>query len=111
MYNNSTNITPMKYEVYDNTTTMRIMRGFELVKINEFRKSLGERVLPFMNNKDKYKNIYFCFSRDENEFKYDKKYHETAEKVLENMINYIELNHSDLNPHINMVNFYHQIQL
>ena len=106
------NIGPMKYEVYDNTTTLRIMRGFELVKINEYRKSLGQKVLPFMSDKDKYKNIYFCFSRDENEFKGDKKYHETADDIIKEMWNYIDWYHGeDLNPQINMVSFYHPIQL
>lgn len=109
--NSASNIGPMKYEVYNNTTTLRIMRGFELVKINEFRKSLDDKVLPFIGNKDKYKNIYFCFSRDENEHVDMRKYHETANEIIKLMLDYIEKYHMDLNPHINMVNFYYQIQL
>lgn len=104
-------VEPIKYQVYNNTTTLRIMRGFELVKINEFRKSLEEKVLPFIGDKDKYKNIYFCFSMDENEFINIKKYHETADEVVRLMMEYLEKNHSDLVPHINMVNFHYQIQL
>lgn len=105
------NIGPMKYQVYDNTTTLRIMRGFELVKINESRKNAGQKVLPFLGDKDKYKNIYFCFSKDENEFPGDKKYHETADNIIKMMFDYIDWYHEDLNPQINMVPFYHPIQL
>lgn len=104
-------ISPMKYEIYDNTTTMRIMRGFELVKVNEYRKYLGERVLPFMNDKDKYKNIYFCFTRDINEFKNDKEYQEIADDIIVNMLSYIQTYYAEFEPKINMVNFYHSIQL
>ena len=60
---NNINISPMKYRVYENTTTLRLMRGFELVKVNEFRKYIEEKALPFLADKDKYKNIYFCDNR------------------------------------------------
>ena len=105
------NIGPMKYEIFTDTTTLRIMRGFELVKINENRKIMNKNVLPFNSDKDKYKNIYFCFSRDENEFKGDKKYHEVAEDIIGSMIEYLERNYEELIPVVNMVNFYHPIQL
>ena len=109
--NITSGISPMKYEVYNNTTTMRIMRGFELVKVNESRKYFGEKVLPFMSDKDKYKNIYFCFTRDINEFKNDKEYQETADDIIVNMLSYIQTYYAEFNPKINMINFYLLIQL
>ena len=57
------------------------MRGFELVRINKFRKELEFKVFPFDNNVDKYKNIYFAFSKD-----YDEN---ISEKISYNKINNI----------------------
>ena len=70
-----------KRRIYETTLNLRIMRGFELVRINKFRKELEFKVFPFDNNVDKYKNIYFAFSKD-----YDEN---ISEKISYNKINNI----------------------
>ena len=107
----SENLSPFKYSLYGTTTTFRIMRGFELIKINENRKACGNKVLPFKANFDKYKNIYFCFCRDENEFKGDKVYHNIAEDIEKKIMDYLVKNYPDMNPTISFNDLYYPIKL
>lgn len=111
MYVGENNITPLKYTVPDTTMNLRLMRGFELVKINEYRKKIGDKVLPFIGENDKYKNIYFCFSRDENEFKGDKMYYDNANLIIDEARDFLEMNYPELEPKIEMISFYHPIRL
>ena len=106
MYVGLNNITPLKYTVPGSTMNLRLMRGFELVKINEYRKKIGDKVLPFIGDNDKYKNIYFCFSRDENEFKGDKMYYDNANIIIGEAKSFLETNYSDLEPKIEMISSY-----
>jgi hypothetical protein len=104
-------ITPIKYDVFNYTLNLRIMRGFELVKINESRSSMKENVLPFICKNDKYKNIYFCFSRDENEFKGDVMYRKKAEEILNKIEGYLLEKHPDLKPSVELVKPCYPIKL
>jgi len=111
MYQGESNITPIKYTVYGSTMNLRLMRGFELVRINEYRKKVGDKVLPFLGENDKYKNIYFCFSRDENEFKGDKMYYDNANNIINIMKDFLIQNYPELNPKIEMVANYFPVRL
>lgn len=104
-------ISPFKYGVYNYALNIRIMRGFELVKINEFRKRCMENALPFKGELDKYKNIYFCFCKDENEFKQFKIYNEIADDILKEIISYIEIHYPDTPVSLDNINFYYPVNL
>lgn len=82
---------------YGNTLVFRVMKPYTLLQINNFRKNCEFRVLPFNKMNDNYKNLYFCFSRDINEFPGDKKYYESANNILDELISYFYNKYPELN--------------
>lgn len=104
------NIAPLKYINSSDTCTFRLLRGFELVKINEIRKACGEYVIPFIGKLDKFKNIYFCFTKDKHEFANDY-YDNHMQYIIDTMMNYLETNYPELNPNIINLDIKHQIIL
>lgn len=97
--NINTNIAPLKYTTMDNVS-LRIMRGFELIKINELRKSCNEYVFPFNGKIDKYKSIYYCFTKDKHDHTSDKEQYETIESFEILIMEYLKENYPELNPKI-----------
>ena len=85
-----------KRRIYDSTLNLRIMRGFELVRINKFRKELDFKVFPFDNNVDKYKNIYFAFSKNTDENLSDRMYSGILLGVLKNIKENLQTQYPDL---------------
>lgn len=107
-----THIAPLKYTEFESTLSLRIMRGFELVKINEIRKSCNEFVFPFNIDLDKYKNIYFCFSCDRHEHDIQTNYYSMkSNKILNQILEYMEENYPELKASINYMNIRYQIIL
>lgn len=85
-----------KRRIYNSTLSLRIMRGFELVRVNKFRKELEFKVFPFDNNVDKYKNIYFAFSKNTEERLNNKAYNESTKCILNNIKEELNKQYPDL---------------
>lgn len=109
-YMDDDKIAPFKYSGFDNTCAFRIMRGFELIKVNEIRKSCGEFVFPFIGKFDKFKNIYFCFSKDKHEF-YQAYYKDYMNDIIDNILQYLEIHYPELKPTIINLRINYEISL
>ena len=93
-----------KRRVYNSTLTLRIMRGFELVRVNKFRKELEFKVFPFDNNVDKYKNVYFAFSKNNDEKLNDKVYFGTLYSTLNSIKSKLQTQYPDLLADFKVIN-------
>lgn len=97
VYLSSANIAPFKYNFGDSTLSFRYMRWFELTKINQIRKTCNDFVLPFSTEVDKYKTIYYCFTKDKHEHCIDnEKYNKDIDNTLSNIISYISSKYPNL---------------
>ena len=96
-----------KRRIYNSTLSLRIMRGFELVRVNRFRKELEFKVFPFDNNVDKYKNIYFAFSKNNDENISDKIYFGSMYKILNNIKETLQTQYPDLLANYKITNTRH----
>lgn len=74
------------------TIRFRIMRPCDLVKVNEYRKNIGFKCLPFNKNLDRFKSMYYIFSIDENDPYIDisKRNYPMINITLENLEKYIK---------------------
>lgn len=76
------------------TIRIRTIKCCELVKINEFRKSIGLKCLPFDKDLDRWKSIYFIFTIDVNDPYNDKELNnKMIDVTLTNIDKYIYNNH------------------
>lgn len=96
-----------KRRIYNSTLSLRIMRGFELVRINKYRKDIEFKVFPFDNNVDKYKNIYFVFSKNNDENISDKIYFGSMYKILNNIKETLQTQYPDLLANYKITNTRH----
>ena len=88
----------LKRRVYESTVSLRLMRRFELVKINEYRKSIQIRSFPYNNNMDKYKTVYFVYTIDSNEIIPNNVSYGIMYNSLKNIKENLVESCSDLNP-------------
>ena len=86
-----------KRRIYGSSLNLRIMKGYELVRINKFRREFEFKVFPF-KNVDKYKNIYFAFSKYNNEKLPDKIFYDKSYEILNNVRDYLKDKYPELNP-------------
>ena len=96
--------------VYKSTLVLRIVSPYALFQINNFRKDCY-RALPFIKEYDNYKNLYFFFSRDENEFKVDGPYIHNAYEIIDEILNYLHEVFPELNANVDMIKFGRSIDL
>ena len=95
-----------KRRIHRSTLNIRVMRGFELVKVNQFRKEFDLKAFPFDKNVDKYKNIYFVFSRDREEHMSDKVYRNIMRETLDNIKESLKIQYPDLLADYNIISEY-----
>jgi hypothetical protein len=88
-------IYPFKYATYESSLNIRIMRVMDIIKINEYRRNCNEIALPFKPEMDKYKNIYFCFSRDESDYN-KKACYELSKDITDYMLEFIKTNYPEI---------------
>ena len=101
VYLSSINIAPFKYNYSDSTLSLRYMRWFELQKINVIRKNCNDFVLPFSTEVDKYKTIYYCFTKDKHEHCVEQeKYINDINNTLKTIISFISNKYPELTPNI-----------
>ena len=93
-----------KRRIYGSNISLRVMRGFELVKINQFRKNLEFKVFPFDNNIDKYKNIYFVFTKNNDENLPDKVIYAIMYQMLDKITKDLKDLYPDLLPQNRIIN-------
>ena len=97
--------------VYKSTLVLRIVTPYALFQINNFRKDCDLRALPFIKEYDNYKNLYFFFSRDENEFKVDGPYIHNSYEIIDEILNYLHKVFPELNANVEMIKFGRSIDL
>lgn len=71
------------YRIPGSTIGFRVMSCYDLVKENEYRKSLEERIFPF-KKVDRFSSIYFCFTKDNHE-------HCDYKKIINQLLNDITI--------------------
>lgn len=91
--------------VYGNTLILRFMKPYDLLQINNMRNNCELRVLPFKKEFDNYKNLYFCISRDVNEFPGEKIYYDTAYSTLDSICDYFSTVYPELNVKYDIIMF------
>ena len=100
------------YRIPGTTIALRVLKCNYLVKENEFRREAEVKVLPFDKNMDRFKNVYWYFSKDMDDTTNDIETNKKISSFLQEIDNYINNNYGgDAHFSINRIKVHHFVKL